>query len=197
MLRDMGIEHVYDSRSMEFAEQIRHDTDGYGVDIVLNSLTGAAQRAGIELLAVGGRFVEIGKGDIYGNTRLGLYPFRRDLAFYDVDLALMSVGQPERVRELLRNGYRLTADGVLPHAANTRTTRWPRPRPRSGRWAPPSTPASCCSTSRGGTQQRGGAAGAGSGVPARRRLHHHRWAGRARSCSWPRRWPAPVAAGSC
>ena len=43
LLRDMGIEHVYDSRSIEFAEQIRHDTDGYGVDVVLNSLTGAAQ----------------------------------------------------------------------------------------------------------------------------------------------------------
>ena len=46
LLRDMGIEHVYDSRSIEFADQIRRDTDGYGVDIVLNSLTGAAQRAG-------------------------------------------------------------------------------------------------------------------------------------------------------
>ena len=50
----MGIEHVYDSRSTEFAEQIRRDTDGYGVDIVLNSLTGAAQRAGLELLASAG-----------------------------------------------------------------------------------------------------------------------------------------------
>ncbi|MGH3564163.1 MAG: sulfolipid-1 biosynthesis phthioceranic/hydroxyphthioceranic acid synthase, partial [Mycobacterium sp.] len=61
LLRDMGIEHVYDSRSTEFAEQIRRDTNGYGVDVVLNSLTGAAQRAGIELLAFGGRFIELGK----------------------------------------------------------------------------------------------------------------------------------------
>ncbi|MGE5696709.1 MAG: sulfolipid-1 biosynthesis phthioceranic/hydroxyphthioceranic acid synthase, partial [Candidatus Sericytochromatia bacterium] len=72
LLRDMGIQHVYDSRSLEFAEGIRRDTDGYGVDIVLNSVTGAAQRAGIELLAFGGRFIEIGKRDIYGDTRLGL-----------------------------------------------------------------------------------------------------------------------------
>ncbi|CMI61515.1 mycocerosic acid synthase [Mycobacterium tuberculosis] len=71
LLHDMGVEHVYDSRSTEFAEQIRGDTDGYGVDVVLNSLPGAAQRAGIELLAFGGRFVEIGKRDIYGDTRLG------------------------------------------------------------------------------------------------------------------------------
>ena len=109
----MGIEHVYDSRSVEFAEQIRRDTDGYGVDVVLNSLTGAAQRAGLELLSFGGRFVEIGKLDVYGNTRLGLYPFRRGLTFFYVDLALMSIIQPDRVHELLTTVYKLVADGVL------------------------------------------------------------------------------------
>ncbi|MBO0865256.1 MAG: SDR family NAD(P)-dependent oxidoreductase, partial [Mycobacterium sp.] len=119
LLRDMGIRHVYDSRSTEFAEQIRRDTDGYGVDIVLNSLTGAAQRAGFELLAVGGRFVEIGKRDVYGNTRLGLFPFRRNLTFHYVDLALMSVSHPQRVGELLRTVYRLVADGELPPAKHT------------------------------------------------------------------------------
>ncbi|OYN74809.1 polyketide synthase [Mycolicibacterium sphagni] len=119
MLRDMGIKHVYDSRSIEFAEQIRRDTDGYGVDIVLNSLTGAAQRAGFELLAIGGRFVEIGKRDVYGNTRLGLFPFRRNLTFYYVDLALMSLSHPQRIGDLLRTVYQLVADGDLPPAKHT------------------------------------------------------------------------------
>ena len=122
LLHDMGIEHVYDSRSVEFAEQIRRDTDGYGVDIVLNSLTGAAQRAGLELLSFGGRFVEIGKADVYGNTRLGLYPFRRGLTFFYVDLALMSVIQPDRVHELLTTVYKLIADGVL---AAPQSTHYP------------------------------------------------------------------------
>ncbi|ORW02254.1 sulfolipid-1 biosynthesis phthioceranic/hydroxyphthioceranic acid synthase [Mycobacterium kyorinense] len=119
LLRDMGIEHVYDSRSLEFADAIRRDTDGYGVDIVLNSVTGAAQRAGLELLAYGGRFIEIGKRDIYGDTRLGLFPFRRNLAFYGVDLALMTVTHPERLREVLETVYRLTADGTLPMPEST------------------------------------------------------------------------------
>lgn len=119
LLRDMGIEHVYDSRSIEFAEEIRRDTAGYGVDIVLNSVTGAAQRAGLELLSYGGRFIEIGKRDIYGDTRLGLFPFRRNLAFYGVDLALMTVTHPDRLRELLSTMYRLTADGVLPMPQST------------------------------------------------------------------------------
>ncbi len=119
LLRDMGVEHVYDSRSIEFADQIRHDTKGYGVDIVLNSLTGAAQRAGIELLAMGGRFVEIGKRDIYGDTRLGLFPFRRNLAFYGVDLGLLSYSHPDRLQDLLTTVYQLTADGALPMPEST------------------------------------------------------------------------------
>src|SRR6185312_6711384 len=109
LLRDMGIEHVYDSRSIEFAEQIRRDTDGYGVNIVLNSVTGAAQLAGIKLLAMGGRFVEIGKRDIYGDTKVGLFPFRQNLAFYGVDLALMSRTHPAQVRGLLNTVYQRTA----------------------------------------------------------------------------------------
>ncbi len=46
LLRDLGIEHVYDSRSTEFAELIRRDTNGYGVDIVLNSLPGQRNAPG-------------------------------------------------------------------------------------------------------------------------------------------------------
>ncbi|WP_343602342.1 sulfolipid-1 biosynthesis phthioceranic/hydroxyphthioceranic acid synthase, partial [Mycobacterium sp.] len=119
LLRDMGIGHVYDSRSLQFADGVRRDTDGYGVDIVLNSVTGATQRASLELLSFGGRFVEIGKRDIYGDTRLGLFPFRRNLAFYGLDLALMSHTHPLRIQSLLRTVYRLVADGSLPMPQST------------------------------------------------------------------------------
>lgn len=119
LLRDMGIEHVYDSRSIEFADQIRRDTGGYGVDVVLNSVTGAAQLAGIKLLALGGRFIELGKRDIYGDTKLGLFPFRQNLSFYGVDVGLLSVSHPAVVRELLNTVYRLTAEGTLPMPQST------------------------------------------------------------------------------
>jgi acyl transferase domain-containing protein/acyl carrier protein len=119
LLHRMGIEHTYDSRSTDFAELIRRDTGGYGVDIVLNSLTGAAQRAGFELLADGGRFVEIGKRDVYANSRLGMYPFRRNLTFHYVDLALMSQTHPQRIGNLLRTVFNLVADGTLPPAEFT------------------------------------------------------------------------------
>ena len=129
----MGIEHVYDSRSTEFADQIRRDTDGYGVDIVLNSLTGAAQRAGLELLAFGGRFVEIGKRDVYGNTRLGLYPVPPQP---DVLLrrpgADVATATPSGFSELLRTVYRAGRRRCAAAAGAHRTTRSPRRPPRSG-----------------------------------------------------------------
>ena len=129
LLRDMSIEHVYDSRSIEFADQIRHDTDGYGVDIVLNSVTGAAQRAGIELLAQAGRFIEIGKRDIYGDTRLGLFPFRRNLAFYGLDLGLLSQSHPAD-SETCWTRCTSSPQTVCYRCRRARTTRWPtRPPP--------------------------------------------------------------------
>jgi polyketide synthase 5 len=113
LLRAAGISHVYDSRTVAFAEQIRRDTAGYGVDIVLNSLTGAAQRAGLGLLATGGRFIEIGKKDIYGGTWLGLSPFKRNLSFFAVDLAQMCVAAPARVQALLSRVVRLADEERL------------------------------------------------------------------------------------
>ncbi|MBB5160262.1 polyketide synthase 5 [Mycobacterium sp. AZCC_0083] len=114
LLRTMGIKHVYDSRSIEFADEIKKDTDGYGVDVVLNSLPGAAQRAGLELLSFGGRFVEIGKRDIYGDTKMGLFPFRRNLSFYAVDLGLLMITNPGKLSRLLETIYAKIADGTLP-----------------------------------------------------------------------------------
>ena len=180
LLREMGIKHVYDSRSTDFAEEIRRDTDGYGVDVVLNSLTGAAQRAGLELLAFGGRFVEIGKRDVYEHTRVDLYPFRRNLAFYYADLALMTINDPKRIGALLRKVYELVGDGVLPVPEHTGLP--------AGRAATAIRTISAAEhtgklvlRSRGGTHPGGGAAEPGEGLPQRRLLHRHRRGGRARA----------------
>jgi acyl transferase domain-containing protein/NADPH:quinone reductase-like Zn-dependent oxidoreductase/NAD(P)-dependent dehydrogenase (short-subunit alcohol dehydrogenase family)/SAM-dependent methyltransferase/acyl carrier protein len=58
-LRSLGIEHVYDSRNLDFQQQIPN-----GIEVVLNSLTGPAIDAGLTLLNPGGIFIELGKTDI-------------------------------------------------------------------------------------------------------------------------------------
>ena len=39
-LKQFGVKHVFDSRSLDFYNQVMQVTDGRGVDVVLNSLTG-------------------------------------------------------------------------------------------------------------------------------------------------------------
>ena len=100
-LRSLGIGHVMDSRALDFADEIMAATGGAGVDIVLNSLTGEAVERGISCLAAYGRFVEIGKVDIYANHTLPLGDFRRGLTFSSFDLDRMTKDRREEVAEIL------------------------------------------------------------------------------------------------
>ncbi|MFF5973430.1 SDR family NAD(P)-dependent oxidoreductase [Streptomyces sp. NPDC012769] len=113
-LRRLGVAHVMDSRSLEFADRVRELTKGRGVDVVVNSLTGPAQSTSLELLAHRGRFIELGKRDIYANTRLGLLPFRRNITFAGVDVLMMMRQDPELLAEGYRELSAMLADGTLP-----------------------------------------------------------------------------------
>jgi amino acid adenylation domain-containing protein len=112
VVRDLGVEHVLDSRSLDFADAIRTATDGEGVDVVLNSLSGAAAEASLELLRPYGRFVELGKRDIYDDRRLGLLPFQRNLTYTAVDLIQLALDRPVEARALMAAAIERVATGV-------------------------------------------------------------------------------------
>ncbi|MFF5443393.1 SDR family NAD(P)-dependent oxidoreductase [Streptomyces achromogenes] len=101
-LRSLGVEHVLNSRSLDFADQVRDITGGRGVDVVLNSLAGEAITRSLELLRPGGRFLELGKRDIYANKPLLLNPFKNNIAFFGVDLTKV-ITDPGQDDTLLRN----------------------------------------------------------------------------------------------
>jgi NADPH:quinone reductase-like Zn-dependent oxidoreductase len=98
-LRAMGIRHVMDSRSLDFADEVMRLTAGRGVDVVLNSLAGEYIPKSISVLAPFGRFLEIGKRDIYDNTSLALYPFRRNLSFFAIDVLQIDFPRINRMLE--------------------------------------------------------------------------------------------------
>jgi len=85
-LRSLGVQHVWDSRSLDFAGQVLQATDGQGVDVVLNSLGGDFITASLSVLARYGRFLELGKRDILRNTPLGLAAFEKHLSFVAIDV---------------------------------------------------------------------------------------------------------------
>ncbi len=102
-VEQIGASQVMDSRSLDFAQQTLAATAGVGVDAVLNSLAGEAIAAGLSILKPGGRFLEIGKRDIYSDSALGLYPFRNNLALFAIDLDQLFQQQPERMGKMLND----------------------------------------------------------------------------------------------
>ncbi|MFE1775461.1 SDR family NAD(P)-dependent oxidoreductase [Streptomyces sp. NPDC059008] len=95
LLRTLGVHHVFGSRDLAFAEDVRTATAGRGVDVVLNSLAGEAIARSLECLRPGGRFVELGKRDLYANTPLLLGPFRNNIAYFGVDVAGLATQAPQ------------------------------------------------------------------------------------------------------
>ena len=85
-LKAIGVEHIMHSRTLAFVDEVLALTDGQGVDVVLNSLSGEAISKGLSVLGDYGRFLEIGKRDIYMNSRLGMRPFKKNLSFIAIDL---------------------------------------------------------------------------------------------------------------
>lgn len=100
-LRLAGADHVGDSRDLRFVAAVREATDGTGVDVVLNSLSGAAMEASLELLRSFGRFIELGKRDFFENRWLPARLLRQNVSYFAVDVDQLPVQRPELAKALL------------------------------------------------------------------------------------------------
>lgn len=63
--------NIGNSRDTSFEQLVMLETNGRGVDLVLNSLSDEKLQASLRCLATGGRFLEIGKFDLVSNKQLG------------------------------------------------------------------------------------------------------------------------------
>jgi myxalamid-type polyketide synthase MxaB len=110
-LQSVGVRHVMNSRTLDFADAILAATGGEGVDIVLNSLTGEFIPASLAALRDGGRFLEIGKRGIWSAAQVAE---RRPQAQYFVyDLGEPMRAQPALLRSMLRSLLDDLATGAL------------------------------------------------------------------------------------
>jgi NADPH:quinone reductase-like Zn-dependent oxidoreductase/thioesterase domain-containing protein/acyl carrier protein len=100
LLESLGATHVMSSRTLEFADEIMRTTSGRGVDAVLNSLAGDFIPKSMSVLAPFGRFLEIGKVDIYRNAKIALQPLRQNISYFVIDLLQHLVERPASVASL-------------------------------------------------------------------------------------------------
>ena len=64
LLKSWGVHHVFDSRSLSFADKICAVVGESGIDVVLNSLSGEFASQSLKLVRPGGAFIELGKRDL-------------------------------------------------------------------------------------------------------------------------------------
>lgn len=86
---------------------------GDGVDIVLNSLAGEAIPRGLSVLRPYGRFLELGKRDVYQNRQIGLLPFQNNLSYFMIDLDKMIRERPTQVGVMFQEVMQLVNDGNI------------------------------------------------------------------------------------
>lgn len=109
----LGADHVFDSRSLAFADDILAATNGEGVDVVLNSLAGEAIRRNLSVLKPFGRFLELGKRDFFENTPIGLRPFKDNISYFGIDADQLLTGRPQLAARMFREVMALFREGAL------------------------------------------------------------------------------------
>ncbi len=109
----LGVDHILDSRTLDFADDILELTEKQGVDVVLNSLAGEAMVQNFKVLRPFGRFIELGKRDFYENSKLDLKPFRNNITYYGVDADQLLEFEQERSSELMLEVMALFEQGVF------------------------------------------------------------------------------------
>ncbi|MBV8276580.1 MAG: SDR family NAD(P)-dependent oxidoreductase, partial [Verrucomicrobia bacterium] len=113
LLEKLGVKHVIDSRRGDFADAVMQLTNRRGVDVVLNAHAAEAIPMGLSCLAEFGRFIEIGKRDIYQNSRIPLWPLRRNASFHVVAMDAVFSGDESLTRRMLEEISTLVESGSL------------------------------------------------------------------------------------
>ncbi|CAG7949237.1 unnamed protein product [Penicillium olsonii] len=122
LVNQYGIDesHIFNSRDFSFADGILRLTSQTGVDVVLNSLAQEALRRTWHCVAPFGRFIELGKRDIYDNSALEMRPFLNNITFAGLDILTQVIDFPDRfekigiqVSNLLQSGAIAPLNNIL------------------------------------------------------------------------------------
>ena len=99
VLRSLGVKHIMSSRDLDFAAAVMEATDGQGVDIAINCLSGEFIPCTLSAVADNGRFIEIGKSGIW--TAEQAADAKPGVSYFILDLLQIRKEQPKLIRTML------------------------------------------------------------------------------------------------
>ncbi|WP_148313291.1 SDR family NAD(P)-dependent oxidoreductase [Sorangium cellulosum] len=119
-LRRLGVAHAINYRATDFSTAISDLTGGQGVDVVLNMLPGDALQKGLDLLAPGGRYIEIAMTALRQARAVDLSRLVGNQSIHSIDLRRTLLSRPERVRGALEEMVALVEVGrIQPNVGRT------------------------------------------------------------------------------
>ncbi|MBO0859128.1 MAG: SDR family NAD(P)-dependent oxidoreductase, partial [Chloracidobacterium sp.] len=90
----LGVRHVINYRTEDFAERVLEITGHRGVDIVFNTLSGSSIQKGLDALAPGGRYVEIAMTGLKSASNINLSRLTDNQTIFSLDLRRMLLRSP-------------------------------------------------------------------------------------------------------
>lgn len=102
----IGASQIGNSRDTSFERMIQRETNGKGVDFVLNSLSEDKLLASLRCLGQSGHFLEIGKFDMATDNKLGMGLFLKEITFHAV-LADSMLFAPETRLKVSTEGFHI------------------------------------------------------------------------------------------
>lgn len=112
-LQRIGVQHVINYRQDDFYRRIQQLTAGYGVDVVLNTLSGDAIQKGLDLLAPGGRYFEIAMTGLRSAKGVSLANLVNNQTFHSVDLRRLFAKKDQQTRAVLSDMREALAGGKV------------------------------------------------------------------------------------
>ena len=90
---------IFNSRNHSFVDGLMRETQGRGVDLALNSLSGELLHATWQCIAVFGKMIEIGKRDLLGTGKLNMDVFLDNRSYCCVDMGQIAEHKPAICKE--------------------------------------------------------------------------------------------------
>ncbi|WP_245739945.1 beta-ketoacyl synthase N-terminal-like domain-containing protein, partial [Thermoflavimicrobium dichotomicum] len=112
-LKKLGVPHLINYLETDFEQEIMRLTQGKGVDVVINTLSGDAIQKGLNCLAPGGRYIEIAMTALKSAKTIDLSVLSNNQTFHSVDLRKQGLENPEILRDYGNEMFQLVEKKVI------------------------------------------------------------------------------------
>ncbi|KAH9879452.1 hypothetical protein IAQ61_001270 [Plenodomus lingam] len=113
--------HIFSSQDLKFVAALRRATQGHGVDVVLNTLSGEGLQATFSCVAPFGRFVDIASN---ANEKLEMAPFERNVSFTSVDMGSLCMQKPRLAGRVFQDAMSFATQNLLQECPQVEARPW-------------------------------------------------------------------------